>query len=55
MVENKDNFKEDFGPDDRRFLAFENKTLDEQADEITKSLLYDDSFTRFEYDGEDRV
>ena len=46
---------EDFGPEDRRFLAFENKTIDEQADDITKSLLYEDQDPRFEFDGEDRV
>jgi hypothetical protein len=26
---------EDFGPEDRRFIAFERKTIDEQAQEIT--------------------
>lgn len=46
---------EDFGDDDRRFIAFERKTIDEQAYEITNSLLFDEEESRFDFDAEDRV
>jgi len=42
MVETKDDQFEDFKSDDRRFLAFEKKTIDEQAKEITNALLFDE-------------
>ena len=29
MVEKKEEVFDDFGPEDRRFLAFENKSIDE--------------------------
>lgn len=45
----------DFGDDDRRFVAFERKTIDEQAQEITQSLLFDEEESRFDFDAEDRV
>ena len=45
----------DFGPEDRRFVSFEKKTIDEQADEITHSLLWEEEESRFEFDAEDRV
>lgn len=31
----EDKPTEDFGSDDRRFISFERKTIDEQAQEIT--------------------
>ena len=38
---------------DRRFLAFEDKTIDEQADEITKQLIWDEDAPIFEFDAVD--
>ena len=39
---------------DRRFLAFEDKTIDEQADEVTRQLIYDEEAPIFDFDAEDR-
>lgn len=46
---------DDFESDDRKFVAFEKKTIDEQAQEITSSLLWEEEESRFDFDGEDRV
>ena len=41
---------------DRRFLAFEDKTIDEQADDVTYQLLWEDEEVPiFEFDAEDQV
>ena len=40
---------------DRRFVAFEEKTIDEQADEITKSLIMDEENPIFTFDHQDRT
>lgn len=39
---------------DRRFLPFEQKTIDEQAHEVTHSLLFEEEESRFDFDAEDR-
>ena len=39
---------------DRRFLAFEDKTIDEQADEVTRQLVWAEDAPIFEFDSSDR-
>ena len=39
---------------DRRFLSFEDKTIDEQADQITQQLLTGEDSPIFEFDRSDR-
>ena len=36
-------------------MSFEKKTIDEQAKEITNSLLFDEEDSQFEFDSQDRV
>ena len=42
------------GGEDRRFLAFEDKTIDEQADEITNQLIWEEEAPIFNFDQKDR-
>ena len=39
---------------DRRFLAFEDKTIDEQADEVSRQLITGEDSPIFEFDREDK-
>ena len=38
---------------ERKFIAFEEKTIDEQADDITQALLYQEENPLFEFDYQD--
>ena len=40
---------------DRRFLAFEDKTIDEQADDITRQLIFAEDNPMFEFDSDDQT
>ncbi len=41
------------GNSERRFLSFEEKSIDEQADEITRSLIFNEENPLFDFDRND--
>lgn len=44
-----------FNKQERKFTAFEDKTIDEQADDITTALLYQEENPLFEFDNKDQA